>query len=95
VIQTFKESTQKGQASGVGRVMQAEIKLWQDAYAATEASQSPTILRANLTRLKTVTARLQQANRNYNKTVYGLDPTPLAAAGGALPGGFKYLGPKK
>lgn len=95
VIQTFKESTEKGQASGVGRVMQSEIKLWQDAYAATQQTMSPTILKANLLRLKDVTARLQSANRLYNKSVYGFDPTPAMGNGSELPGGFKYLGTQK
>ena len=95
VIQGFKESTPKGQASGVGRVMQAEIKLWEDAFASTQQSSSPTILRANLQRLQQITGQLQQSNRLYNKSVYGFDPNPSPGNGGELPGGFKYLGPKK
>lgn len=81
VIQSYKESTPQGQASGVGRVMASEINLWQDAYAAVEASQSADVRAQNLKRLMAVTQRLRQTSRQYFGNVYGVKASGNAPAG--------------
>jgi hypothetical protein len=88
IINNFKSSAGPGQASGVGRIMQSEIALWQHAYAAVQESNTPTTLRYNLGQLDRSLSRLRAANQLYNKNVYGFDPPQSGSTGGPLPGGF-------
>jgi hypothetical protein len=96
VIQSYKESTPQGQASGVGRVMASEINLWQDAYAAVEASQSADVRAKNLQRLMAVTQRLRQTSRQYFGNVYGVKVSGNAPTGGpavgAIQKGYRFKG---
>lgn len=96
VIQNFKQSTQEGQASGVGRVMQAEIALWQDAYAAVSADQSADLRATNIKRLMEITKQLRKASQDYYAQGFGLAPsgdqTTAPASGGGSPGESDPLG---
>ncbi len=88
VIQNYKETTPQGQASGVGRILASEIKLWQDAYAAVNLRQSPSVRKENIRRLTEVTKALRQTSQEYFKSVYGIegkaggDKASAPAAGG-------------